>query len=136
MRTKIIAVGKIKEPWIRDGVKEYAKRIPKIEFLEIKDSSVEKEEEKILSNLKVRERVFVLGEEGEDFSSSEFSAILSSCDSATFIIGGPEGVSDEVKKKADVLLSLSRMTFTHEMARLFLVEQIYRSQCKNKKYHK
>jgi 23S rRNA (pseudouridine1915-N3)-methyltransferase len=83
-----------------------------------------------------------LSEEGKQYTSMEFSKLLKATSqdkqSILFLIGGPEGISDSLKKKADMVLSLSKMTFTHEMARLFLIEQIYRADAisKNKTYHR
>ena len=73
----------------------------------------------------------MLGEEGQQINSIEFSNKLKKLDldgkTIVLVIGGPFGLSEEVKQKADCLMSLSKMTFTHEMARLFLAEQLYRS---------
>ncbi|MCM2325898.1 MAG: 23S rRNA (pseudouridine(1915)-N(3))-methyltransferase RlmH [Candidatus Woesearchaeota archaeon] len=138
---KIICVGKIKDKNIISLIDEYSKRIDRTTFIEIKDSDPMKEGEKIIETLeKIKDKhVFVLSEEGREFSSIEFAQKLKKIEKEiVFVIGGPFGLSDEVKKKADVLFSLSRMTFTHEMARLFLIEQVYRAISINdgKKYHK
>ena len=72
--------------------------------------------------------VVALTEEGREFSTKEFSEYLGKVDRRiVFIIGGPFGIADEVKKRADLLMALSKMTFTHEMARFLLCEQLYRA---------
>ncbi|MFH2021622.1 MAG: 23S rRNA (pseudouridine(1915)-N(3))-methyltransferase RlmH [archaeon] len=143
MKIKIICVGKPKEKAITMLENELLKRT-KIEISETKDSNINKEGEKIIELLDKTENkfIFILSEEGKQFSSVELSQKLQKISlegkQILFIIGGPYGLSDAVKKKADIVLSLSKMTFTHEMARLFLIEQIYRavSIIENKKYHK
>lgn len=132
MKFKLISVGKIKETFVLEGFNEFAKRI-KLEHTVLKDSNPEKESKLILS--KVKEFV-CLSEEGVEMTSVEFSKFLDV--NMTFVIGGPDGLSDEVKKKASKVISLSKMTFTHDMARLFFVEQLYRAVSikEGKKYHR
>ncbi|MDD5698198.1 MAG: 23S rRNA (pseudouridine(1915)-N(3))-methyltransferase RlmH [Victivallaceae bacterium] len=142
MLIKIIAVGKIKDRGLQNKIDEFIKWISpyaKIEMVELRDSNVESEGTAILKALN-REKAFVfaLSEEGREFSSSELARELAAVDrKMIFIIGGPFGLSPAVKQGADMLLSLSKMTFTHEMARLFLVEQIYRAIdiARGGKYH-
>ena len=138
-KIKIIAIGKVKEKYLLEGINEYLKRLGrycKVEILELKDEGLVKEAEKIsryLSN-----NAFVLDEKGKQFSSVEFSELIKKQDGElTFIIGGPEGISAEIKQKSK-LFSLSKMTFIHEMTRLILLEQIYRSYMilHNTQYHK
>ncbi len=148
MKLKLICVGKIKEPSLQRLITDYSDRISygaKLEMIEIKDSAPLEESKKIteiVEKIKDSKFVFVLSEDGKEFNSAEFSGKLKHLanDQKTiiFIIGGPFGISVDVKKKADFILSLSKMTFTHEMARLFLFEQLYRaiSIIKNKNYHK
>ncbi|MBQ4107294.1 MAG: 23S rRNA (pseudouridine(1915)-N(3))-methyltransferase RlmH [Lentisphaeria bacterium] len=133
MLIKVIAVGKLKDRMMRDRSLEYFKwltQYAKLEIRELPDSHPEKEGKNILKELeKERGFVFVLSEEGQEFTSRQFAAKLGALDrKAVFVIGGPEGLSPEVKKRADQLWSLSRLTFTHEMARLFLAEQLFRAQ--------
>ncbi len=147
MDITILAVGKIKDRSYLQKTEEYAGRIrhdARLETVEIRDADPETEGEKITShcrrgNARGNARIIALDERGKLFSSSEFAQQLSA-DSrrVIFIIGGPFGLSEEVKKTAHELLALSRMTFTHEMARLLLLEQIYRaiSIIKGRKYHK
>jgi len=134
----IIAVGKIKDKNIDSMAQEYIKRIGpyvKLELKEIKDEGRLKESEKILNLLD--ENTFILDATGKQFTSEEFSGFLKKNEEMKFIVGGPEGFTDEVRKLAKAV-SLSKMTFTHEMARLLLLEQIYRAKMieKGKPYHK
>ena len=139
---KLICIGKVKEPFVREGVNEFTKRLGafvRFEVLEIKDSDPEKEAKDIISKIK-NEKVFLLDEKGKEYSSYEFSELIKkeSYDrDVLFIMGGPEGLSQELKRKYPSI-ALSKMTFTHEMARFFFVEQLYRAFTimKNMKYHK
>jgi len=142
MLIKIIAVGKIKDQGLQSKIVEFSKwisRYAKLEIVVLRDSNVAQEGEAILKYLgKDKAFVFALSEEGGEFTSKDFSGKLSGIDrKMIFIIGGPFGLSPAVKQRADCLLSLSKMTFTHEMARLFLLEQIYRAIdiAKGGKYH-
>lgn len=142
MLVKIIAVGKIKDKGLLAKIGEFAKWIShsaKLEVIELKDSDVEKEGEAILKAVgKDKGYVFALSEEGKEFTSANFSRQLAKIDrKVIFVIGGPLGLSPQVKQRADMIFSLSKMTFTHEMARLFLFEQIYRAIdiARGGKYH-
>jgi len=143
MLIKVITVGKVKDKLLQKKIDEFVKRIrfeSKIEFLEIKDSDKEKEGKKLEECLKKETGyVFALSEEGAQFTSREFAGKLDSIHKKIiFIIGGPFGLTETVKKKADCLFSLSKMTFTHEMAKLFLLEQVFRgiTIIKGRGYHK
>ena len=115
---------------------EYRKRLSKydkLEIAELKDAGVEKEGEKILEVLKgAKGKIYAMAEEGKTMSSEEFSETLEkdlmANGSSIFIIGGPYGLSKEVKEAAHCLFSLSKMTFTHEWARTILLEQLYRAK--------
>ncbi|MEM1367290.1 MAG: 23S rRNA (pseudouridine(1915)-N(3))-methyltransferase RlmH [Cyanobacteria bacterium P01_H01_bin.15] len=139
-KIKLIAIGKIKKPWIREGVSIYLKRLPELSIAEIKDSTPTKEGEYILSQLKSKERLIALTEEGQSWSSVKLAQFLKSIDSHTlvFAIGGAEGFSPQLKQQAFKQLSLSAMTFPHELARLILVEQLYRAKTilQGSHYHK
>ncbi len=142
MLFKIIVVGKMKDRALEAHVKTYMTRLSpyaKIEIVELRDSNPENEGVKILEQLENEKGfVIVLSEEGVEMTSTEFSAKLMGLDrKAVLVIGGPYGLADGVKKRADLLLALSRMTFTHEMARYFLFEQLYRAIMigKGKNYH-
>ena len=140
MRPHIVAVGKVKKSWIRDGIQDYEKRLPELQVTEIKDSTPEKEEQKILALLSGHRHIILLSEWGKSMTSIAFADFLQQfgADPILLIIGGPDGVTREVSAQADYLLSLSAMTFTHEMARLFLVEQLYRAKSiwQNTGYHR
>ena len=143
MDIKILAVGKIKDPAYSQKIEEYAGRIRhdvKLEIVEIKDSDPESEAEKILDHCgREQAEVFALDERGKLLTSLEFARMISAAPRRIiFVVGGPDGLSDRVKKAARACFALSPMTFTHEMARLLLVEQIYRaiSIIKGRKYHK
>lgn len=133
---KIIAIGKMKNKPLEELANEYRKRLSKydkLEIAELKDASVEKEGEKILEGLKgAKGKIYAMAEEGKTMSSEEFSEMLEkdlmASGSSIFIIGGPYGLSKEVKEAAHCLFSLSKMTFTHEWARTILLEQLYRAK--------
>jgi len=143
MKIYIIQIGKTKDKNIAELVSEYIKRTSpyaKVEFITLneekltssktKEKIIELEGEKILKNIS-SEFVVALDEKGKQFASTDFARIIKKQKDAgqkiTFIIGGAYGLSNEVKAKANLILSLSKMTFTHEMARLFLMEQVYRA---------
>ncbi|MEM6451380.1 MAG: 23S rRNA (pseudouridine(1915)-N(3))-methyltransferase RlmH [Cyanobacteria bacterium P01_D01_bin.105] len=137
-KVKIIAVGRVKKPWLKDGIAMYVKRLPEIEIVEIKDSGKEKEADKLESLLQGQDRLAVLAEYGNVYNSVGFSQWLGkeAFGKLVLFIGGAEGVSDRLKTYP--MLSLSKMTFPHELARLMLVEQLYRAKTilNNGNYHK
>ena len=139
-KVKIIGVGKIKKGWIKDGIGLYIQRLPEIEFLEIKDTDPDTEATKVLGVLKTYDKLIVLSEDGKHFDSVTFGNWLGQEASGTlvFFIGGPTGVSHHLKQKAYQVLSLSAMTFPHEVARLLLLEQLYRGKTilQGGSYHK
>ena len=138
-RIRIVAVGKIKERYILEAVKEYTKRLApfcKLEQIEIKDKGPS-EEAKLLDRY-LGMNTFLLDVDGKNLSSKDFAQMVKKQDgSLTFIIGGADGIDESLKKRAPAI-SLSKMTFTHEMCRLFLIEQIYRACMinSNRKYHR
>jgi 23S rRNA (pseudouridine1915-N3)-methyltransferase len=140
-KLNIISVGKVKEQSINSLIEEYCKRLGpfvKLSFKELKDEGIDKESKKIQEIIVEKEEdVFILDAKGKQFSSEEFSDFLKKKQEVTFIIGGPDGISEDVKKKSK-LISLSNMTLTHEMCKMFLMEQIYRAVMieKGRKYHK
>ena len=141
---KIISVGKIKEKYIQTGIEEYQKRLSnkRVELIEIKDMSKEKEGEKIISLVEKMNDVLVvaLDEHGAEFTSTGFSEFLKKNidEDICFIVGGPDGLDKPVLERANKIIAISKMTFTHEMARLFLMEQIYRGLAiiDGKRYHR
>ena len=147
MKITIIAVGKLKEKFLVEGTAEYLKRLKifsKIEIREIMEChTIEEEGKKILSQVPTNSWLCALDVKGNPITSEKFAEKISDLNlhgisNITFIIGGAFGISDEVRKAADFLLSLSEMTFTHQMTRLILLEQIYRAFKINRgePYHK
>jgi len=139
-KIKLIAVGKVKKGWVRDGVAVYLQRLPELEISEIKDSNPLKEGEQILSCLKPGDRLIALTETGQTLASPKFAHWLGQASSNTlvFVIGSAGGLSPQLKQSAAHQLSLSPMTFPHEIARLLLVEQLYRAKTilQGGNYHK
>lgn len=159
MNIKIIAVGKLKEKYLKDAVNEYLKRLSayaKVDVIEIADEKEpdnasakdieiikNKEGSKILDKIKEREYVILLDVEGKLISSEDLAEKLADLSltgdsNLVFVIGGSNGVSEEVSRKANFKLSFSKMTFPHQLMRVFLLEQIYRGFKINRgeAYHK
>jgi len=147
MKVKIISVGKVKDKGLNELINYYAKQIKTIEMVEIADEAsitgMEKEGQKILSKIAKDSYVISLAIEGKMLDSVEFADTLDHVTtnfgpSITFIIGGSFGLSHAVKEKSNLLLSFSKMTFPHQLMKLFLVEQIFRAQAilNNHPYHK
>jgi len=148
---RIICVGKIKEKYFTDAIKEYQKRLSKytkLEIIELPDfdsdinTILKKESELILKQIKDKSYIITLEIDGNELSSVELSKkmdnIFNTNSDITFIIGGSYGLSDEVKKISNYKLSFSKMTFPHQLFRIILLEQIYRSYkiLNNETYHK
>ena len=132
MKIRIVAVGKLKEQGTKDLVAEFEKRIGKfarVETMEIKESSPEREAGDIIEHV-LDGYCIVLERQGKTVSSEDFAEVIrkeSMRVDITFIIGGPNGVTEAVRDEADLLLSFGPMTFTHQLARVMLLEQIYRA---------
>lgn len=141
MRLKLLWVGKTQESWVRAGIEEYAGRIRRylpLEILEAREEKGaraaamrEKECERLAKLLPKGARLVLLDERGEAMSSTEFAGFLSkNRDQGTqdlaFVIGGAYGFTDSFRDQAFKTVSVSRMTLTHQMVRVFLLEQIYR----------
>ena len=155
MKIKLILVGKTDADYLKTGVNEYEKRIKhylpyeSVVIPVLKNSaglSVQeikiRESGQLLKNLSVSDYVVLLDENGKELSSVEFSGFLnqrfsSGIKSLVFIVGGAFGVDETVKKRADMVMALSRMTFSHQMVRVFFLEQLYRalSILNNESYH-
>ena len=129
-RCRIIAIGKVRKSWIQEGIELYRKRLPGLTIVELRDGNPEKEAESIRQTLRSDERPVMLMEQGETLTSINFSERLSSLGSQrlAFVIGGADGFTAELKNLAHWKLSLSPMTFPHELARLLLIEQLFRAQ--------
>jgi len=134
-RLAINAIGKIKKPWIKEGIDQYKRRMPDLLIREFKDFKINNFKDNRDKNI-----IISLGEEGKSFNSKEFSSLLLNFNNQkiTFFIGDSDGLSSQFKYDSDLLLSLSPFTFPHELARLILIEQIYRavSITKNSPYHR
>ena len=129
-RCRIIAVGKVRKGWVQEGVALYLKRLPGLQVVELKDSTPEKEAEAIRSTLRADEWPVMLMEQGTPLASIPFAQRLERLgnERLAFVIGGADGLTDELKAAARWQLSLSPMTFPHELARLLLLEQLFRAQ--------
>lgn len=156
MKIKILALGKIKENFLKEGIDEFLKRltpyasveITELSPIEIKDENLvekilEQEGEKILAQIKANSYVITLEISGANFSSEKFAQKLEEIgnegfNEIVFVIGSSCGLAKTVSSRANLKLSLSKMTFLHQFARLLLVEQIYRAFKiqKGETYHK
>ena len=128
-RIRILAIGKLKRAWVAEGVAFYRKRLPGLEVVELKDSTTAKEAEAIRAARKPAERLVLLSEEGRQLNSVALAELLGdwASERLALVIGGADGHDPSLKQQADALLSLSALTFPHELARLMLVEQLYRA---------
>ena len=142
---KIICVGKLKEQYLKDGINDYFNRINKyhkLEIVEVMDSNIDKEKELILKNINSKDYIITLDIEGNDLSSISLADKLDKTfitnSNITFIIGGSDGIHEDIKKLSNYSLSFSKLTFPHGLFRLILLEQIYRSFkiLNHESYHK
>ena len=142
---KIICVGKIKEQFYRDAIFEYMKRLSKyhkVVIEEVMDSDIVHEKDLIIRHLNSRDYIVTLEIEGNLISSLEFSSFIDKTlinnSNITFIIGGSNGLHEDIKNISNYRLSFSKMTFPHQLFRVILLEQIYRSFkiLNNESYHK
>ena len=129
-RIRILAVGKVRKAWVREGLATYRKRLPGLTLLELRESSPEREADVLLAELRGDEQLVALSEEGRAVGSAQLAAHLRGLGSArlAFVIGGADGLSPRLKQRAAWTLSLSPLTFPHDLARLLLLEQLYRAQ--------
>lgn len=148
---KIICVGNIKEKYLKDAIKEYEKRLTKytkLEIIEVKsletddiNKNLKDEANNILKHIKEKDYIISLDRFGKVFDSVELSNQLEKIliqKDITFIIGGSNGLDKSIKNVSNDLLSFSNLTFPHQIFRILLLEQIYRSFkiLNNEKYHK
>ena len=155
MKFRLVCVGKLTEPWQRDAAHEYAGRLQRyfpLEIIELKEEKggrkgdipglLKREGERILEKVPETAQLVVLDERGRQLGSERLAELLARdmlhggadwC----LVIGGPYGLDSAVRDRAALILALSEMTFTHQMARIFLLEQLYRSITiiKNEPYH-
>lgn len=158
MKFTFLTIGKIKEKWMRQGIDEYLKRlspIAKVEILSpdeekmpenpspaLKEKVMEKEGEKLLKYLKDEDFLILLDLKGKPVTSEGLADILrkrmvSGTSHFFFMIGGPYGNGENIRRRANLKISISAMTFTHQMARLILAEQVYRAMkiIRHEPYH-
>lgn len=154
MKIKIVSVGSIKEKFLKDAISEYLKRLTrfaKIEIIEVDETKIQNKSEeqvkkeegdRLLKRIRQDEFVFLLDLKGELISSEVLAQkikdlINKGISPLTFVIGGTLGLSEEVRKRANIKLSISKMTFTHQMCRMIILEQIYRAFkiINNEEYH-
>jgi 23S rRNA (pseudouridine1915-N3)-methyltransferase len=153
VKLRLVCVGKLAEAWQREAAAEYAARVQRyfpFEVIELKEEKskgsakeiLKREGERILEKVPEQSQLILLDERARHFSSEQFAERLSEemlhagrdwC----LVIGGPYGLSPAVRDRADLILSLSKMTFTHQMVRVFLLEQLYRgcTIIRNEPYH-
>lgn len=147
----IISVGKLKEKYLNDGINEYLKRLSKymkVELIEVEDVSFDKEKtlkeeaRNIQKRLNLKSYIITLEIDGKELTSLELSDLINKTNinnsDITFIIGGSYGLDDSIKQLSNYKLSFSKLTFPHQLFRLILLEQIYRSYkiINNETYHK
>lgn len=152
MKIEFIYVGKTTESYLKEGIALYRKRLSNYigcdeivlapSSSKIREKVVAEESESILSRIAARDFVVLLDERGKEYTSREFAGFIQNCmnkgyNRLLFITGGAYGVSDEIKKKADKTIAASKFTFTHQMIRLIMMEQVYRAMTilKNESYH-
>ena len=154
MNINIIAVGRIREKYIKEGIDEFLKRIQPYSSIKVTEieaenlkhagnRAIETEGDKILNQISDNAFVAVMEVKGKEFSSEGFAGQINEINlegynQLVFIIGGALGLSQRVKNRGNLLLSMSRMTMPHQLTRLFLTEQIYRAFkiLNNEPYHK
>lgn len=142
----VYAVGKLKEAFWKDAVAEYLKRLggyAKVEVRELSDSNLERESAALLTALPERDPVVLLDVRGKETSSEGIARLIEgyALDGASrlaFVIGGSDGVSEEVKRRANARISFGPITLPHNLARVVLMEQIYRAFkiMRGEPYHK
>lgn len=154
MKIKLLCAGKTTDSYIKEGIEKFTKRLKHyvtfeiLEIAEVKgagktaDKIKEEESKLFLSKIEKADHIVLLDEKGTQYSSLEFADMLQnrmnrSLQTLVFIIGGPFGFSEEIYRVANEKMALSRMTFSHQMIRLFFVEQLYRgfSILRGEKYH-
>ena len=159
MKIRVFAIGKIKEVYLKEGIQEYIKRLSSyasVEIIEVKDEpikenpnaseiqkAIDTEGERVLKLLKQNDYLISLDLGKKQLKSEDFAVFLSkniekSGANLSFVIGGSYGLSNALKNRANDSISLSEMTFLHQMSRLILLEQIYRGFkiLNNETYHK
>lgn len=144
IKIKVVCVGKIKDKYLNEGISEYLKRLngySSVEIIEVKDEKIvnnisdekikEIECDRLLEKIKEKEYVVLLDLKGKELTSEQFAdklddLINDGVGNFCFVIAGSLGVSEKLRNRANFAISFSKLTFTHQMIRLFLLEQIYR----------
>lgn len=139
-KIKVYTIGKIKESWLEEGIAEYTKRLKPVASFEW---ILAKNLEQLEHLLESESSFFALDPLGKAFTSESFAkwietTLVQEGSRLSLVIGGSEGLSDQLRKRAKLLFSLSPLTFTHQMTRLILLEQVYRAFeiSKGTAYHK
>lgn len=152
MKVELVVVGKTTQKWLKEGFEDYFSRLKHYLPCSIREIqpggavprsvAMEKEGKLILEKITAKDWVVLLDEHGKDFSSEQLAELLNKrmaagVTSMVIITGGAFGVSESVKSRADLVLSASKFTFTHQMIRLIIAEQLYRAMTilKNESYH-
>lgn len=155
MKITLLVIGKTDKDFVKKGIEEYQKRLVHYLPFELKiipdlkntknlseNQQKQKEGELILDKIKSSDTLILLDENGKEFSSVDFSKyveqkMIGGIKNLVFVIGGPYGFSDEVYKKAQGKISLSKMTYSHQMIRMIFIEQLYRAMTiiKGEPYH-
>lgn len=156
MKIRLLCVGRLSEAYLRDGTEEFLQRVRRYlpaDVVELKEEKIggrrpdiarirEREGERLLAKVSDGACLIVLDERGRGMTSPQLADFLEehmvhATPALDFVIGGPYGVSDAVRQRAALVLSLSKMTLTHQMVRLFLLEQLYRAMTivRNEPYH-
>ncbi len=147
---KLICLGSIKESYLKDAIEEYKKRLSKytkLEIIELKDEKdtsnpLKKEKDNILKHINDKDNLIILDIKGKQLTSEEFASFinneLTTQSNITFVIGSSNGLDEEIKKLTNKKISFSLLTFPHQLFRVILLEQIYRSFkiLNNETYHK
>lgn len=154
MKMTVLAAGRIKEKWLMCGIEEYRKRLSRyceVKIIEIQDlpdslpleTVLDQEGKRLLEKIRERSFVILLDLDGKKYDSVAFSKMMEKSfeeggAEIFFVVGGSCGVSSELRKRANLRVSLSEMTFTHQMTRLLLLEQCYRGFriIRGEPYHK
>ncbi len=150
-RIRLLTIGQLKTPWIRDGCSEFRKRISPLAMFDIEELPASKEKRpekqvrqesiKLLDAFGGEDVLVVLDERGKDMTTKEFAEFLSEHrdrgESMSFVIGGAYGVDDVVRDRSDHVIRLSALTFPHELSRLIFLEVLYRALdlLRGGKYH-
>ena len=147
LRVQLICIGRLKESFYAAACEEYSKRLQRccaLDILELPETGdIKRDGAAMLARIGSGAFVVAMCIEGKGYSSEELASLVAQCavqgkSRVCFLIGGSDGLSDEVKRAADVRLSMSRMTFPHHLARVMLLEQLYRAFAilNHRKYHK